>query len=198
MERCTHCKGQMILTEYCSMVCTSCGVEDFNSIITTEHAHISYCVPLKSVATYTRVKRFKKYLQRASMAQSASTIPQLTWDYLLAGGPYRSPAHIIRRLKKAPKNIRKKCYDSLPLLVKMLCPNISVPTMNEHDKLRALVAFNKLDRAYSEGEPFVSYLYALEYILELIGRADVLPFINKISCRKRRMEYNRRLDRIFS
>ena len=98
----------MILTEYCSMVCTSCGVEDFNSIITTEHAHISYCVPLKSVATYTRVKRFKKYLQRASMAQSASTIPQLTWDYLLEGRPYRSPAHIVRRLKKAPKNIRKK------------------------------------------------------------------------------------------
>ena len=48
------------------------------------------------------------------------------------------------------------------------------------------------------GEQFVSYLFALEYILQLIGRSDMLPYINKISCRKRRHAYRYRLDRIFS
>ena len=79
----------------------------------------------------------------------------------------------------------------------MLCPHIRVPRLIESDKLNALTAFRKLDAAYNAGEPFVSYLFALEYILKHIGRADVLPFINKICCRKRRYAYNRRLDKIF-
>ena len=130
------------------------------------------------------------------MEQSAASIPESTWSYLLEGQPYRSPGNIVRRLKKAPKHIRKKCYDSLPLLVKMLCPHIRVPRLIESDKLNALTAFRKLDSAYNAGEPFVSYLFALEYILKHIGRADVLPF-NKICCRKRRDAYCRRLDKIF-
>ena len=184
-------------TEYGTLVCTRCGIENFTWILSAQSSYSPYCVPLHSQATYTRLKRFRKYLQRASMQQSACTIPPTTWDYLLAGGPYRSPRNIVRRLKKAPKQIRKKCYDSLPLLVKMLCPHIRVPRLTESDKLNALTAFRKLDAAYKQGEPFVSYLFALEYILKLIGRAEVLPFINKICCRKRRDAYRRRLDIIF-
>ena len=184
-------------TGYGTLVCTRCGQENFTWILSAQSAYSPYCVPLHSQATYTRLKRFRKYLQRASMQQSASTIPPDTWDYLLAGAPYRGPRNIVRRLKKAPKQIRKKCYDSLPLLVKMLCPHIRVPRLIESDKLNALTAFRKLDAAYNAGEPFVSYLFALEYILKHIGRADVLPFINKICCRKRRDAYCRRLDKIF-
>ena len=61
----------------------------------------------------------------------------------------------------------------------------------------AVRAFLVLDRAYIAGEQFVSYLYALEYILKLLGRSDMLPCINKISCKKRRAAYKVRLDRIF-
>ena len=132
------------------------------------------------------------------MEQSANSIPQATWEYLFTGVPFRVPEAIIRHLKLAPKNIRKKCYDSLPLLVQHLCPHIEVPTLTEADKLCAITSFRKLDTAYNDGEPFVSYLYALEYILELIGRSDVVPFINKICCRKRRAAYRLRLNRIFS
>ena len=187
----------MRVTEYGSMVCTHCGVENFSWILSAQSAFTPWSVPLHSQATYTRVKRFRKYLQRASMQQSAATIPESTWAYLLKGCPYLSPGNIVRRLKKAPKHVRKKCYDSLPLLVKMLCPNIDVPRLNEADKLRAMNAFRKLDTAYNSGEPFVSYLFALEYILQHIGRPDVVPFINKICCCKRRAAYRRRLNKIF-
>ena len=131
------------------------------------------------------------------MNQSQNSIPRTTWDYLLDGAPYKSPGAVVRRLKKAPKKIRKKCYDSLPLLVHHLCPKCKVPTLNEKEKTAAVRAFMTLDRAYNEGEPFVSYLYALEFILELIGRSDMLPFINKISCRKRRSAYRHRLQHVF-
>ena len=200
---CPECKNaeDIRLTDYGTLVCTRCGVENFTWILSAQSSYSPYCVPLQSQATYTRTKRFRKYLLRASMQQSAATIPESTWDYLLKGckdKPYRSPASIVRRLKTAPKHIRKKCYDSLPLLVKMLCPHISVPQLTESDKLCAMTAFRKLDSAYKNGEPFVSYLYALEFILQHIGRSDVLPFINKICCRTRRSAYRLRLKKIFS
>ena len=196
---CPGCNStrDVVITEYGTMVCKRCGTEDFTYLLSAQSSYSAYCVPLHSQATYTRVKRFRKYLQRAAMQQSAATIPESTWDYLLAGEPYRGPGNIVRRLKKAPKHIRKKCYDSLPLLVQHLCPHLVVPRLTEADKLNALTAFRTLDAAYNNGEPFVSYLFALEYILELIGRSDVVPYINKICCRKRRAAYRLRLNHIF-
>ena len=197
MDHCADCNVPLVETEYGSQVCTSCGVENFKSILTSSASTQAYCVPLCSTATYTRLKRFKKYLNRSTMSQSQNSIPPVTWDYLLAGSPYSSPQAIVRRLKKAPKSVRKKCYDSLPLLVHHLCPKYKVPRLNEIEKMLAVRAFLVLERAYQEGEQFVSYLYALEYILQLIGRADMLPCINKISCKKRRSAYKLRLNRIF-
>ena len=55
----------------------------------------------------------------------------------------------------------------------------------------------KLEKAYRDGEAFVSYLFVLEYILVLIGRRDILPYINKIQCLKRRRAYTLRLNRIY-
>ena len=192
------CDVVMIETEYGSQVCTTCGRELFGSILYSSVTTHSYCVPLCTSATYTRMKRFKKYLNRSTMSQSQNSIPAVTWDYLLAGSPYNGPQAIVRRLKKAPKTVRKKCYDCLPLLVHHLCPSCHVPRLLEREKEMAMRAFLVLDHAYNGGEQFVSYLFALEYILELIGRSDMLPFINKISCRKRRRAYRLRLNRIFS
>ena len=196
--RCEACgSDRLVETSYASTVCEMCGVEDFKTMIRTQFSS-NYRVPLHNVTNYTRLKRFKKYLNRASRSQSQNSIPESTWDYLLEGAPYRNPADIIRRLKKAPKKIRKKCYDSLALLVHHLCPKHTVPILSEHEKEHALRLFKRLDRAYDDGEQFVSYLYALEYILKTMGRADMIPYINKIKCRSRRAQSLRRLRRIFS
>ena len=197
MDMCPLCYTKRMIVELGSLVCTNCGHENFSNVFTTDEAYTPYSVPITSPASYTRVKRFKKYLQRAAMNQSSSTIPRDTWDYLLEGQPYRGPGNIVRRLKKAPKKVRKKCYDSLPMLVRLLCPHLRVPTLSEREKSNAMAAFSILDLAYREGEPFVSYLYVLEYILALTGRGDLLPYINKISCKKRRAAYRRRLDLVF-
>ena len=195
--RCKDCDVICVQTGYGSMVCPLCGREDFRTIYDSHNAYCAYSVPLVPLATYTRMKRFRKYLQRAARQQSTSSVPPATWDYLFEGKPYSSPGAILRRLKRAPKNMGKKCYDSLPMLVCTLCPGVAVPGLPEDDKYRAVSAFRKLDDAYKHGEPFVSYLFALEYILEVIGRSDMLPFINKIQCRRRRVAYRLRLDKIF-
>ena len=192
------CSENMVQTEYGSEVCGICGVENFQPMLYHESCTHTYCVPIHTTTTYTRLKRFKKYLNRASMTQSQASVPETTWDYLLQYAPYKSPREIIKRLKKAPKSVKKKCYDSLPFLVHTLCPNVRVPILNQLEKRRALQLFLRLDSAYKAGEPFVSYLFALEFILKLIGRSDILPFLNKISCAKRRYAYTRRLNRIFN
>ena len=198
MERCEACVNVLVQTSYNSLVCPRCGVENFAALFDPQRAYGHYCVPLYPPATYTRCKRFRKYLLRAGQEQSASSIPPGTWEYLLDRTPFSSPGAIIRCLKSAPRTINKKCYDSLPMLTRFLCPDMQVPMLRENDKYQAMSAFQKLDDAYMRGEPFVSYLYALEYILELVGRADILPFINKIQCRKRRRAYRYRLDAILT
>ena len=198
MKPCIGCGRQgnnLIATDYHTLVCTMCGVENPGYLSPADNG--AWTCVLVPTQTYTRMKRFRKYLARAGKAQNASSIPQETWEYLLARGPYKTPAGIIRTLKAAGKRIKKKCYDSLPLLVMNLCPHIKVPTLTEADTLNAMSAFQRLDEAYNNGEPFVSYLFVLEYILGFIGRTDMLPFINKISCRKRRAAYRLRLNRIY-
>ena len=101
-QTCKSCKSESLLleTEYGSLVCPHCGVELFEPILRT-YVCSHYCVPLYSCATYTRLKRFKKYLNRSTMSQSQNSIPPATWDYLLEEAPYRSPGSVVRRLKKA-------------------------------------------------------------------------------------------------
>lgn len=197
LQPCKTCKrsgNNMLMTEYHTMVCTACGTEHPGFLSPCDSGGFrSILVPTQ---TYTRLKRFRKYLARAAKAQSASSVPSETWEYLLKHGPYASPGAIVRALKKAGKRLKKKCYDSLPLFCEQLA-GIRVPTLSEMDKFLADAAFKKLDTAYGKGEPFVSYLYALEYILGHIGRSDILPFINKIQCRKRRYRYKLRMDRIY-
>ena len=187
------CPSLPVVTSYGSYVCPQCGVENVTFMWVDQYTPSS---PLQQ-NTYTRTKRFRKYLQRAAMHQSAVSIPDKTWKYLFEADPYRDPREIVRRLKKARGMNMKKCYDCLPLLTKVLCPSITVPLLTEHDRARALLEFRKLDQAYRNGEAFVSYLFVLEFILVLIGREDVLPFINKIQCQKRRRAYMTRLNRIY-
>ena len=145
--------------------------------------------------SYTRLKRFKKYLCRAMRQQSNCTVPRDTWDYLLSKRPYRDAQHIQWTLKQA-RHLKRKCYDSLPFLTAALCPNVQVPTMTQTEKKNAIDLFKTIDAAIREG-PFVSYLFCLEYILRKMGRSDMCAHINQIQCPKRREKYQVRLDQIF-
>jgi hypothetical protein len=97
---------------------------------------------------------------------------------------------------KQARHLKRKCYDSLPFLTAALCAHIIVPTLNEIEKGKAIRLFNQIDAAIMRG-PFVSYLFCLEYILKKMGRDDMVPYINKIQCPKRREKYKQKLNGIF-
>ena len=53
-----------------------------------------------------------------------------------------------------------------------------------------------IDRAFPDKGSFMSYMYVLEFVMVSIGRADMLPYISRIQCRKRRAKYGTRLAAI--
>lgn len=177
--------------------CLTCGLGRSSKLETVLMSFGGY-PPQDSISghqSYTRMKRFKKYLCRAMRQQSSCTVPRDTWDYLLAHRPYRDSSHIRTTLKRA-RHLKRKCYDSLPFLTAMLCPDVKLPTMSHQEKTRAISMFRTIDDSVREG-PFISYLFCLEYILNRMGRQDVCKHINKIQCPKRRAAYEIRLNGIF-
>jgi len=60
----------------------------------------------------------------------------------------------------------------------------------------ALDYFRVIDRAFPDKGSFMSYMYVLEFVMVNIGRADMLPYISRIQCRKRRAKYGIRLAAI--
>ena len=197
---CKHCKGIAfwLLHYNGSATCTSCGMlckaSAFEGFQTSFAHGYSPLNTLLQTAVYTRRKRFQKYLNRASMKQSANSVPDATWKYLLQFAPYRGPEHIMRTLKKA--KLKRKCYDCLPLLTFHMCPTVSVPRLTDVDYHMALEYFKVIDHAFPGKGSFMSYLYVLEFVLIQIGREDVLPFISRIQCKARRAKYATRLAAI--
>ena len=194
-DTCPHCGKQARWLEIGNglSVCTQCGV----GLSTGNYGTENFCQneAVHPRVCYTRRKRFKKYLNRARMIQSGTTVPDETWEYLLDRAPYRTPYDIVRTLKGA-RHLKRKCYDSLPLLVRHMCPSCPVPRLSDKETAKCYKHFDVVDASFGNG-PFISYLYVLEYILHKIGRHDLCPYLSRIKCRNRRSNYNVQLDAIF-
>ena len=192
-KRC-HPDNYMIDTGYGSCVCMECGIEHIGGPFCLD-AKFTYPrgheITVRRKQPYTRTKRFRKYLMRACMSQGISSIPDATWAYLELHRPYSGPREILFWLKRS--KLSNKCYDSLPIMTKHMCPHLSVPTLQHMDAEAASAVFRDIESGFPRGSKFVSYLYLLEHVLLRIGRSDMLPFLNRIQCPRRRREYEERI-----
>ena len=188
--------GMFVDTGFGKVICMNCGTLQSHELACFANVlPRGYGAVIPAKQTYTRFKRFRRYLQRACVNQCNSSVPDETWEYLHAHRPFRGPRDILYCLKKS--KLKQKCYDSLPLFTNVLS-DVQVPAMDSGDYNNAVSLFHIIDGAWEAAEPFVSYLFLLEWILVSIGRRDVLPFINKIQCTRRRREYGDKLDAITS
>ena len=78
-------------------------------------------------------------------------------------------------------------------MTKHMCPHLKVPEITYEDTKLALNMFGRIEQGFPRDSKFVSYLYLLEHILASIGRQDMLPFLNRIQCPKRRRQYEERI-----
>ena len=84
-------------------------------------------------------------------------------------------------------------------MVHELCPHIQVPNISAEECREAMELFSVIDQKYDDSNSaFVSYIFILEYILDFMGRGDMLPFLSRIQCSKRRAVYRRKLDELFT
>ena len=198
-QSCEHCGVAAWIYHFNGRAsCSGCGVLSFvSSSVQPNYLHAFQAMNrLQQNHVYTREKRFKKYIQHAARQQSMNSIPDKTWEYLLARRPYRSVAEILRTLKKS--KLKNKCYDCLPMMVNELCEHIQVPNISAEECNEALELFSVIDRNYDDSKTaFVSYIFILEYILEFMGRGDMLPFLSRIQCSKRRAVYRQKLNTLF-
>ena len=85
----------------------------------------------------------------------------------------------------------------MPLMCTHLCEG-TVPSLASAEITRAMHYFDTIDRTLrANNEPMISYLFCLEFVLRKLGREDMLVFINRIKCPKRRHCYHDRLSNIF-
>ena len=193
---CRHSDNCLTETGYGTRICMHCGVESFGGPFCKDSAFMyprGHELTMRRKQPYTRAKRFRKYLMRACMSQGLSSVPDATWEYLSRFKPYTGPREILCRLKRSDLN--NKCYDSLPIMTKHMCPHLRVPQLSHANVDSALKLFRQIEQGFPKESKFVSYLYLLEYILRHIGRSDMLPFLNRIQCPKRRRQYEERIRR---
>lgn len=193
---CTNCGNARFEEQGFGLdVCLGCGLCR-SGAISELHQYVNSDRMLTN-CTYTRRKRFRKYLMRANRNQSANSVTAETWEHLLKFAPFASPAELHRCLKSA-KHLKRKCYDCMPLMCSHLCHG-KVPSLSRAELSKAMMVFDQIDQAVRKtNDPMISYLFCLEYILKRIGRGDMVPFINCIKCPKRRQRYLDRLRVIFN
>ena len=73
-------------------------------------------------------------------------------------------------------------------------PHLSVPEVTYEDAEESLKLFKRIEQGFEKSSKFVSYLYLLEHVLIRIGRDDMIPFLNRIQCPKRRRQYEERIS----
>ena len=193
-EDCGHPVQMRYESGYGTVVCMYCGIESPGGSLCVDASYMyprGYEITVSRKQPYTRAKRFRKYLMRACMSQGLSSVPDSTWKYLQDHGPYSGPRDILLRLKRSKLN--NKCYDSLPIMTKYMCPHMRVPTMLHSEARLAEEVFAEIETRFPKNAKFVSYLYLLEHVLIRIGRKDMLPFLNRIQCPKRRRQYEERI-----
>ena len=178
-RQCIHPENCLTETGYGTRICMQCGIEAHGGPFCKEPSFMyprGHELTIRRKQPYTREKRFRKYLMRACMSQGLSSVPDDTWRYLQEHRPYTGPREILFRLKRSKLN--NKCYDSLPIMTKHMCPHLTVPEITYEDTKLALRLFGRIEQGFPKGSKFVSYLYLLEHVLSHIGRQDMLPFLN--------------------
>ena len=132
--QCNHPVNCLTETGYGTRTCMMCGVEAHGGPFCLTPSFMyprGHELTVRRKQPYTREKRFRKYLMRACMSQGLSSVPDATWRYLESHRPYSGPREILFWLKRS--KLRNKCYDSLPIMTKHMCPHLSVPEVTYED-----------------------------------------------------------------
>ena len=190
--KCT-CPVQLALVQSWGVtICMGCGISHRSPIQMIPPAYDSIGPPVR--APYSRAKRFARILSNAFGQRT----PKVHSDLIksIEACECRSPEDIYRLIRRAkPRNHKR--YDSLAYLSFNLTDTPIRPlTQGEFGwciKQFQLV----LERFIKVRGTFPAYSYIVERCLLALRRDDLLRFVHKLKCKRRRRVYSGAYGDIF-
>ena len=189
---CTHPKIS-IVSEGCFLLCSRCGhVLDKRIIYHTSHNQ-QLMQTLKT--PYDRRKRFNRLLANC-FGSRCSVIPEDLHVYLLSKKP-RTTEDIYKYIRESKKKSHKR-YDALALLSIIFLGEKITPLPESITKSADLLFILVQERHHILNDTFPCYSWIIEKILRKNNRVDLLKFVNRLKCTRRRWYYERDYGHIFN
>ena len=187
--KCSSCgDGTLVRTVEFSIVCTSCGSEDFSDMFENSMI-VGVCNYAQLQTGYSRINRFKNYLYSVLGIHFGPGCNSPIWQHLK---PCNNMGEMMKQLSNSPT--KNKHYECLHSYAKVFLANYTIPkplSLRNIEQVKKLF----LDIQYSYAQiygaktVFFSYPWLLHTILTAMGREDYLIFVKNLKCKKRAAGY---------
>ena len=191
---CSSCGDAVLVrSEECSLVCTSCGSENFSDMFENSMI-VGVCNYSQLQNGYSRINRFKNYLYSVLGIHFGPGSNSPIWQHLK---PCETIDDLMKQLSNSPT--KNKHYESLHSYAKVFLVNYIPPkplSLREIDQIRKLFLDVQYSYAqiYGSKTVFFSYPWLLHTILTALGREDHLCFVKNLKCKKRAAGYLKKFE----
>lgn len=177
-----------VRSETLSMVCPSCGSEDFSDMFESS-VRVGVCNFSQLQNGYSRINRFKNYLYSVLGIHFGPGSTSPIWEHLK---PCQTMEELVKLLSRSPT--KNKHYECLHSYAKVFLANYMSPKpllLREIEQVKKM--FLDIQYAYAQiygcKTVFFSYPWLLHTILKAMGRDEYLCFVKNLKCKKRAAGY---------
>ena len=197
---CTCSPPSFLVTEYNTMVCTTCGIESRQMLNPAQDT--TYNAPRNPLhqRVYNRPDRWKTLVKKVVGLHNGPPQHDPVWELLKKHAPFTDVAELTKTLRGS--RLKHKHYQSLHAFAKAFVPSYTAPTDPPKMVERNLHKyFSHIQHMWSQHHPdqtqFFSYSWLLEQGLHVFYHIGYLPFVKRLICRKRRNKYVKMLATLY-
>lgn len=183
------CEHTFFETDYCTIICKSCGLENPSSIAPIEGCYTAN-VPLFS--GYSRHQRMYILLKQLFDPRHYGSPNSEVVAHILKHGPFTHGTELLAWLSKL--KVKHKQYQNAHYYFAISSPDYVIPKPPSADKVISIEReFHTLEQRFRTGthpyKSFFSYNWLLRKFLQEYHLVFYLQFIKKIKCKKRLKTY---------
>ena len=187
------CEHQYFETEYCTIVCHTCGVETRNYLKPTE----GYTENVPLDPGYSRHHRMRILLKQLFNPQYYGTPNSEVSAHAIKHGPFEDGAELLQWLSRL--QVKHKQYQNAHYYFAIACPNYVFPKPPNVEKVLGIErAFHTLEQRFVSRthsyKSFFSYNWLLRKLLSGAELDYYLQFVKRIKCKKRKKTYETMWD----
>ena len=187
------CKPSSLVScgpHYC---CRECGRRSPGRIYSMPYGGGGGHRPGSTRLRYSRIRRFSRILSNV-FAHRCPTVDNRLMK-LICEADLQGPAEVFRHIRSLEARWAKR-YDACAYL----CVNVlnhKIPPLCRDDMAYCLGRFRMVETLHRyHGGSFPAYSWIAERLLFHVNRGDLVPYIHRLKCRRRRKTYTHRYERV--